>query len=51
MQIVPILLIIVLFYALVILPQKKKQKKMNEFLDALKVGDRVVTGGGVLLAP
>jgi preprotein translocase subunit YajC len=48
MQIVPILLIIVLFYALVILPQKKKQKKMNEFLDALKVGDRVVTGGGLV---
>lgn len=48
MQIVPILLIIVLFYALVVFPQKKRQKKMNEFLDALKIGDRVVTGGGLV---
>jgi preprotein translocase subunit YajC len=48
MQVVPILLIVVLFYALVILPQKKRQKKMAEFLTALKVGDRVVTGGGLV---
>jgi preprotein translocase subunit YajC len=48
MQIVPILLIIVLFYALVILPQKKRQKKMVEFLASLKIGDRVVTGGGLV---
>ncbi len=48
MQIVPILLIVVLFYALVIMPQKKRQKKMAEFLSALKVGDRVVTGGGLV---
>lgn len=48
MQVVPILLIVVLFYALVILPQKKRQKKMAEFLSALKVGDRVVTGGGLV---
>ena len=51
MQIVPILLIIVLFYALVVFPQKKRQKKMNEFLDALKIGDRVVTGWGGSWAP
>ena len=48
MQLVPILLIIVLFYALVIFPQKKRQKKMAEFLSSLKVGDRVVTGGGLV---
>ncbi len=48
MQLVPILLIIVLFYALVILPQKKRQKKMAEFLASIKVGDRVVTGGGLV---
>ena len=48
MQLVPILLIIILFYALVIFPQKKRQKKMAEFLGSLKVGDRVVTGGGLV---
>ena len=48
MQLVPILLIIILFYALVIFPQKKRQKKMAEFLASLKVGDRVVTGGGLV---
>ena len=48
MQLIPILLIIILFYALVIYPQKKRQKKMSEFLAGLKVGDRVVTGGGLV---
>ena len=48
MQIVPVLLIVLLFYALVVLPQKKRQKKMKEFIEALREGDRVVTGGGLV---
>ena len=28
-------------------PQQKKQKKIREFQNALKEGDKVVTGGGV----
>lgn len=41
-----ILLMFVLFYVLMIRPQQKRLKTQQAMLSALKVGDRVVTGGG-----
>jgi len=46
-QMVPILLVFAIFYFIILLPTKKKQKKLEEFLESLKVGDRVVTTGGI----
>ena len=46
-QLVPILLVFAIFYFIILLPTKRKQKKLEEFLDSLKVGDRVVTTGGI----
>ena len=46
----PIILIVVfigIFYFLMIRPQQKRQKKLNETLNALKAGDRVVTTSGI----
>ncbi len=37
-----------MFYFLLIRPQQQRQKEMKRSLSALKRGDRVVTGGGVL---
>ena len=45
--IVPLILIIVVFYFMLIRPQQKRQKKIKEMLDNLKVGDRVKTIGGI----
>ena len=42
------MLIFALFYFLLIRPQQQKQKEMRSMLAALKRGDRVVTGGGIL---
>ena len=36
------------FYMLVFRPQQQKQKEMRTTLGALKRGDKVVTGGGIL---
>ena len=36
------------FYFLLIRPQQKKQKKHQELVSGLKVGDEVLTAGGVL---
>jgi preprotein translocase subunit YajC len=37
-----------LMYFLVIRPQQLQQKKRNQMLVALKAGDRIVTGGGIV---
>jgi preprotein translocase subunit YajC len=46
-QLIPFALVLAIFYFVILLPMKKKQKKVQEFLDALKVGDKVVTTGGL----
>lgn len=43
----PAALILVIFFVIVIRPMRQRQKKVQEFLAALKVGDRVVTSGGI----
>ncbi|QIK61250.1 preprotein translocase subunit YajC [Dysgonomonas sp. HDW5A] len=40
-------LIIVVFYFFMIRPQQKKQKAVQEARQAMKVGDKVITAGGV----
>jgi preprotein translocase subunit YajC len=47
-QLLPFALVIGIFYFLILLPMKRRQKKVDEFLAALKVGDRVVTSGGII---
>ena len=44
---VPLVLIFVIFYFLVIAPARKRQKKLEATIDALKRGDRVITTGGI----
>jgi len=47
-QLIPFALVLAIFYFVILLPMKKKQKKVEEFLSSLKVGDKVVTSGGLL---
>ena len=47
-QFLPLVLIFVVFYFLLIRPQQKKAKDQRAMLDALRRGDRVVTGGGII---
>lgn len=44
----PMLLIIGVFYVLLIRPQQKRQKALQETISQLKAGDRVVTTGGII---
>jgi preprotein translocase subunit YajC len=46
-QLIPIALVFAIFYFIILLPTKRRQKKLQQFLDALKVGDKVVTSGGI----
>src|SRR5580693_10327214 len=47
-QFLPLILIFVVFYFLLIRPQQRKAKDHKAMLDALRRGDRVVTGGGII---
>jgi preprotein translocase subunit YajC len=47
-QFLPLVLIFGVFYFLLIRPQQQRQKEMKRMLAALKRGDRVVTGGGII---
>lgn len=47
MSLLPLILIIVVFYFFMIRPQMKKQKELKNFRSSLKKGDRVVTTGGI----
>ncbi len=47
LQLLPFGLVLAIFYFIILLPMKKKQQKVDAFLAALKVGDTVVTSGGI----
>lgn len=41
-------LIIVFFFVFLVLPEKKRQKNLKKMMDSLKVGDKVMTRGGLI---
>lgn len=43
-----LLVLMLLFYVLLIVPQQRRFKEHNKMLSALKKGDKVVTGGGLV---
>ncbi len=47
LAIAPYAIILGIFYFLILLPMNKRQKKVQEFQASLKVGDRVITTGGI----
>ena len=46
-QIVPFILILGIFYFIILLPSKRKQQKVQQFLDNLKVNDKIITTSGI----
>jgi preprotein translocase subunit YajC len=44
---IPLLLIMVVFYFFLIRPQMKRQKELKNFRDSLKKGDHIITAGGI----
>jgi preprotein translocase subunit YajC len=43
----PFAIILGIFYVLILMPMQKRQKKVQEFQGSLKVGDKIVTTGGI----
>ena len=46
-QLIPFALVLAIFYFVILLPMRNRQKKVQEFQSSLKVGDRVITTGGI----
>jgi preprotein translocase subunit YajC len=46
--ILPFVLIFAVFYFLIILPQRRRQRELQDLISKLKAGDRVVTSGGII---
>ncbi|MBN1569489.1 MAG: preprotein translocase subunit YajC [Acidobacteria bacterium] len=47
LQFAPLLIVVVIFYLLIFMPMKKRQKKVEAMISALKNGDKVITGSGI----
>ncbi len=46
-QFFPLILMFVIFYVILIRPQQKKAREHEALLKTLKVGDKIVTNGGI----
>ena len=46
--IMPFLLIFGVFYFLIIVPQRRRQRELQDTISKLKAGDRIVTTGGII---
>jgi preprotein translocase subunit YajC len=46
-QMLPIVLVMAIFFFLVVLPMRKRQQKVVAFQSGLKTGDKVITSGGI----
>ena len=47
-QLIPLILIFVIFYFFLIRPQQKKVKEHKIMVENLKRGDKVITSGGII---
>lgn len=46
-SLLPLILLVVVFYFMLIRPQQKRDKETRQMLEALKVGDNITTIGGI----
>jgi preprotein translocase subunit YajC len=47
-MILPLLLMVGIFYFLVILPQKRQRQQLADMIAQLKIGEEIVTNGGII---
>jgi preprotein translocase subunit YajC len=46
-QLFPFAMMLLIFYLLVLMPMRRRQKKVQQFQASIKVGDKVITTGGM----
>tara|TARA_Y100001954_G_scaffold237249_1_gene300319 strand:+ start:403 stop:651 length:249 start_codon:yes stop_codon:yes gene_type:complete len=43
----PLITVFLLFYLILYIPQRRRQKKHKSYIEALKIGDDVITDSGI----
>ena len=43
----PLITVFLLFYLILYIPQRRRQKKHKSYIEALKIGDNVITDSGI----
>ena len=46
--VVPLVLMVLIFYLFIIRPEKKRNKETQEMLNSIQVADEVITNGGII---
>ncbi|MEP6925340.1 MAG: preprotein translocase subunit YajC [Pyrinomonadaceae bacterium] len=44
----PFIAILAIFYFMVIVPQRRKQQELQELISTVKLGETIVTSGGII---
>ena len=47
LSLLPFVIILGIFYVMVLMPMKKRQRKVADFQGGLKIGDKIITTGGI----
>lgn len=47
-QLVPLVLVFIIFYFMLIRPQKKRERQVAEMRSKIEVGDEIITVGGII---
>ena len=47
LALLPLITVFIIFYVVLYIPQRRRQKKHKNYVDALKIGDDVVTDSGI----
>ncbi len=45
---IPMILVLVLFYFMIFVPEKKRKKQFNNMITSLEVNDEIMTKGGIM---
>lgn len=48
MAFLPMILVLVLFYLMIFIPEKKRKKQYGDMLTSLKVNDEIMSKGGIM---
>lgn len=47
-QLAPMIIILIVFYAMILIPERKRKKNYEAMIEGLKVNDEILTRGGVI---